>query len=621
MVNAFFELSSNRRDIWQAGQDMQGDGRTRALWNVSLLRDVISPSYVRLLLRLREPLGFSEKYQYLWPSATLPAPWNNVYEATLARCRNERLIKRAVEEEQESCDEDTVSTTSGSEDTDIKKKPKQKSMFGFGKASVKADKGDRTVSVSNKNDSKMDLWIECHEAVLLPDSSTSLLEPSDWPVLTAVLLSCEQPLVVCSPSLWTTLTTSRVCETIALPPFVRNTIRWQNWQGGGGRGKGPRQYTPPQEYCRFLLSYCLSDNSMKSPRPTLELDSLPLLPLANEAVGLLKIMSEKEQQAVGELTSMGFSMTQAKFALSRVDNDVLRACEFLTTCDASDNMGGQDTAASSSIYIVCEQAEMTVFQMAAEILLDMSRINSKEVEFLTHTNMQKASNIRPFSANLVPDLLRRILPSDCFSGQPVKISALLGHEEVISFLKAFWEFMKLHPEVLVAAVEGAAIVSCRDGLLLPLSRMSHCIVQQRAESKIPDGILTILEVLGGHTVDETVLLNLSSSMPHRFWDYVHPPVRQGVLALLDLLQRANRQAEKNSTSDQTGQPGPPHVDVFESLSVDQRDQLLSYIAESEQISTLSGEGVHETSLFTFCFNSRTKQLLNSSIFIFILLCN
>jgi sacsin len=34
MVNGFFELSSNRRDVWQAGSDMTGDGQTRAAWNI-----------------------------------------------------------------------------------------------------------------------------------------------------------------------------------------------------------------------------------------------------------------------------------------------------------------------------------------------------------------------------------------------------------------------------------------------------------------------------------------------------------------------------------------------------------------------------------------------------------
>lgn len=37
MVNGFFELSSNRRDVWQMGSDMTGEGRIRAQWNIALM--------------------------------------------------------------------------------------------------------------------------------------------------------------------------------------------------------------------------------------------------------------------------------------------------------------------------------------------------------------------------------------------------------------------------------------------------------------------------------------------------------------------------------------------------------------------------------------------------------
>ena len=37
MLNGFFELSSNRRDVWQSGSDMTGEGRTRANWNIALM--------------------------------------------------------------------------------------------------------------------------------------------------------------------------------------------------------------------------------------------------------------------------------------------------------------------------------------------------------------------------------------------------------------------------------------------------------------------------------------------------------------------------------------------------------------------------------------------------------
>ncbi|KAK7242761.1 sacsin [Aureococcus anophagefferens] len=50
-VNGYFELSSNRRDVWH-GEDMAGAGRLKSEWNVALLRDVVAVAYARLLLAL-----------------------------------------------------------------------------------------------------------------------------------------------------------------------------------------------------------------------------------------------------------------------------------------------------------------------------------------------------------------------------------------------------------------------------------------------------------------------------------------------------------------------------------------------------------------------------------------
>ena len=43
-VNAYFELSSNRRDIW-FGEDMAGGGAARSEWNRALLELVAAPAY------------------------------------------------------------------------------------------------------------------------------------------------------------------------------------------------------------------------------------------------------------------------------------------------------------------------------------------------------------------------------------------------------------------------------------------------------------------------------------------------------------------------------------------------------------------------------------------------
>jgi len=78
-VNGYFGLSSNRRDIWR-GDDMAGEGRTRAEWNQVLLEDVVAPTYARMLLRLAAACDWChadnlEWYYSIWPADNVAEPW------------------------------------------------------------------------------------------------------------------------------------------------------------------------------------------------------------------------------------------------------------------------------------------------------------------------------------------------------------------------------------------------------------------------------------------------------------------------------------------------------------------------------------------------------------------
>ena len=75
-VNGYFELSSNRRDIWR-GDDLAGEGRTRAEWNKALLEGVVAPTYARLLLRLAATITPVQLdwYYSMWPSSAASEPW------------------------------------------------------------------------------------------------------------------------------------------------------------------------------------------------------------------------------------------------------------------------------------------------------------------------------------------------------------------------------------------------------------------------------------------------------------------------------------------------------------------------------------------------------------------
>ncbi|KAL1500258.1 hypothetical protein AB1Y20_012926 [Prymnesium parvum] len=85
-TNGYFELSANRRDIWY-GDDMVGAGRLRAEWNSCLIQDVVAPSYMRLLLQVRDRLreasgcyGDVAGYYALWPQSRPPEPWGGLVD-------------------------------------------------------------------------------------------------------------------------------------------------------------------------------------------------------------------------------------------------------------------------------------------------------------------------------------------------------------------------------------------------------------------------------------------------------------------------------------------------------------------------------------------------------------
>ena len=76
-VNAYFELSSNRRDIWFGG-DMAGGGAARSEWNQALLSKVVAPCYARLVIACAGKLGPSPAFYALLPETNPPEPWGCV---------------------------------------------------------------------------------------------------------------------------------------------------------------------------------------------------------------------------------------------------------------------------------------------------------------------------------------------------------------------------------------------------------------------------------------------------------------------------------------------------------------------------------------------------------------
>ena len=90
-VNGFFEVSSNRRDIWH-GDDTLGGGRLRSEWNIALLQDVAAPCYVELLLYARSLLHGPASYA-LWPSSKPAEPWGSLVAAMYRLVLDQPLLR------------------------------------------------------------------------------------------------------------------------------------------------------------------------------------------------------------------------------------------------------------------------------------------------------------------------------------------------------------------------------------------------------------------------------------------------------------------------------------------------------------------------------------------------
>ncbi|CAL1387848.1 unnamed protein product [Linum trigynum] len=78
-VNAYFEVSSNRRGIWY-GDDMDRSGKVRSVWNRLLLEDIVAPTFRCLMLGVQEMLGPTSLYYSLFPVGRFEEPWSILVE-------------------------------------------------------------------------------------------------------------------------------------------------------------------------------------------------------------------------------------------------------------------------------------------------------------------------------------------------------------------------------------------------------------------------------------------------------------------------------------------------------------------------------------------------------------
>lgn len=503
MVNGFFELSSNRRDIWQESVDMTGDGNTRAKWNESILRDIVAPCYVRLLHFAKEHMGFSEIFEGLWPSHRIPKPWATVMNATYALAHTEKLLHIRS------------STPTTASNAPLK-------------------------------------WIEPRNAVILPfQASKALTEAGAKRELLEILSLLQVPVVEFKNLLLhESLIHTNTCTSLATPAFLRKLLR----------GLSPAQRQLLQvTMCRFLMHFCLEE---VTPAEWMrEWQNLPVLPLIDGTVGAIATFAQLQVSSIEQLQLMGYSLQESIAALSEFGFDVTRACESLMT-DPNKRIAYLRQQ-KRWYFILASAEEWTTFASSASsgaspmasqtIFVDTRALHVEDVEFLRSVDCQRVTNLRSFAPILLKDIIPCLLPAKCCDTERAMVtkSELTAAEQssLVAFSRLFWKYASEKPAVYLNAItQSYAIVPVESyEAWYPLSKLSNIVAPAKGRDggALPVGIVEVLRKVGVPLLEMSVFDDVvdMQTMPSVFWEYVHGPHRVGVLTALGYILRGETAAK------------------------------------------------------------------------------
>ncbi|OWZ18889.1 hypothetical protein PHMEG_0006950 [Phytophthora megakarya] len=223
-INGYFELSSNRRDIW-VGDDMSGDGKLRSEWNASLLVDAVAPAYLTFLLAVKSLYqGNTSKYLSFFPSKLPSSPWDTIVLELFRIMRNRPMFFAST----------TQLTRHQSEEYSVKS---------------------------------------------VPPSSCVLVDDSlhDWETLETALSNASLPTVHLPLPQRNLLVQLDAVYGAMTPEFFRHLVREGNFLAA-----------LDQKALKRVLQFCMSDCQGSSSSATIQvLNQLPLLPLKDGKFGRL----------------------------------------------------------------------------------------------------------------------------------------------------------------------------------------------------------------------------------------------------------------------------------------------------------------------------------------------
>ena len=455
-VNGFFELSSNRRDIWH-GTDMSGDGRTRSEWNAALLRDIVAPCYVRVIEALARKWGPSQQFYDAWPLATLVDPWTTVKKrffeliGTIEVMWTKAGGGRRIAPKAAVLMEDFAS-------------PEVPATAAAGAGGAAASQGTPVLAAG-------------------ADAST----------LSAVyeaLVEDGVPVVRLPKALVEALLSSGASSILVTPEFVRRHFK---------NSAVPHPSVRDRARAVALLKYCLRGLSGEQFR---ELVGLPLLPLADGSLGSFSRPVSVDRALVRELESFGYprasvvlavGMAQAQLVAKHttrstrpghkppppvIPRDDLQTLAIQIMLDGVE--GDADVVDVADVF-VCSVAQYALLQPTSGASLVDRDIDPEVFDTLSLPEVEAATNVRIMQPANVAELLPSTVPPEWRSEKEVEWSPGERGQPTLDWLHSLWEYLVTEVDTLEPFEGTIPLIPTVNGTLCALTKDSLSVVVDPAD--------------------------------------------------------------------------------------------------------------------------------------------
>ena len=509
-VNGYFELSSNRRDIWLGDRDMIGQGRLRAEWNAALLKDIAAPCYARVLLaavaRAQKRMGddasavpreLASLYA-LWPQALPSAPaWRSVVQGALRNLQSRAVLYAAPASSTPLVDGSVPDAAAG-----------------------------------------IGAWVAPQDAVVCGDGVDSA-----WPGLRRALVLEGVPLVQLPAAVCSVLKDTACLreQQLLSPEVVRTQYRAAAGRHGAGCPSLEEQAVGIQ-----LLKYVCSD-LLLSTAPGVQqgraaagdaglaasadfspLVGLPLLPLASGEMAVFAAPPSKEYtDTLKELHAFGFAMADCAAAVLHVQEHypavaargqaALREQALHVLAEGGQLQQTQADAGQAVFFPTALQRSVLAAAPAARarMVAAPAVLGEQAAAILGRPALKAATNVSEVGPSDMAELIALALPSDWASQRSVQWEVGAAGQPAPEWLCELWAYLAAEVLDLAPFVDGLPIVPVMGGRLVSLQAAPCCITVHLEGAAAQDA--AVLQRLGLHVLDTaaTGLAALHADM-HRY---------------------------------------------------------------------------------------------------------